>query len=172
MLAFQEESTLDNVELEPFANEQKIAKINSGTIWQNADANDASQIIKIQRAKNNFCIAEVTKLCCDLYEPALLYSRDMDKTLGIIRQIQKPVAPGHSTYRILIEKWDGEISCVQSDSESIILITKENHLLEVLLPLNKYTSGTTIKVKNGEILLQNLREENPNFMHFEAIMNP
>lgn len=167
LLALAGDSDLDHVQIEPFNNEYQFPGGKPKSIWQQDENGDKSQIVKIQRASHNFCIAEMTELNNGLNEPVLLYTRDLNMTLGIIRQIQQPVIAGQKTYRILIEKWDGNISCVKSNTENIILIEKSKRPSEVLLLLNKYASGSKIHTPKGEIQLQNLREENCNFMHFE-----
>jgi hypothetical protein len=161
-----DESAFNNFKLEPFAGDKIVPNVEINEIWQNSNNSLGPQIVKVQRAiPNDFCIVEVTKLVTSINQPAILHIREKN-ILGIIRQIQNPVQLGNNTYQILIEKIVGVPSCLKSHSESIILITKNDQSLEVLLPLNKYTSGTKIKLLEGEIMLEKLLEESKYFMHF------
>ena len=174
----QQYASCNDFELEPLV-ERDFSKATQkpGKIWQQNNSNVFVNTAKVQPTQNaSLDVAELQTMPNDLGEPAVLFTSKERPVLCVIRQIQKNAQV--NIWRILLEKLTGEISYVQITAKSkskatAILLRAGDASREILLPVDKYSTGSGIRVlQRGqqfqELTLTRLVDFTPHYMRYQV----
>jgi len=174
----QQYAGCNDFELEPLAERGfNSPPEKTGKIWQQSNSNAFVNTVKVHATlETGLDVAELQTMPNDLGEPAILFASKERPVLCIIRQIQKNAQV--NIWRILLEKLSGEVSYVQLSGKSkskakAILVRAGDAQREILLPVDKYSTGSDIRVlQRGqqfqELTLTRLVDFTPHYMHYQV----
>ncbi len=148
----------------------------SGKIWEQNTSSAYVNTAKVQATLDaRLDVAELQVMPNELGEPAIVFTGKELPALCVIRQIQKNAQV--NIWRILLEKLSGEVSYVQVAGKSkakvtAIMIEAGEAPREILLPVDKYSTGSGIRIlRHGQqfedLTLTRLVDFTPHYMRYQ-----
>ncbi len=174
----QQYAGCNDFELEPLAERGfNRSSEKSGKIWQQSNSSAFVNTVKVHSTLDaGLDVAELQTMPNDLGEPAVVFTGKEQPVLCVIRQIQKNAQV--NIWRILLEKLSGEVSYVQLSGKSkskatAILVRAGDAQREILLPVDKYSTGSGIRiVQHGQqfedLTLARLVDFTPHYMRYQV----